>query len=78
MSTLEKPDTAALMDARDAITNDHIARTSYSGTLLEQGKVIANPVLRDKTIEVYSLYAETPQQVEAWEKPTLTGTLESF
>ncbi len=68
MATLEKPDTDALMDARDAITNDHIARSSYSGTLLKEGKVIANPVLRDRAVEVYSLYAETSAQVEHWEK----------
>jgi len=68
MDTLEKPDTAAMMKAHAAILNDHIVRTSYRNTLLEEGKVIANPVLRDRAIEVSSLFAENEEQVEAWEK----------
>jgi len=68
MDTLEKPDTAALMKAHAAIISDHVARVNYHSVLLEGWTVIANPVLRQKAIEVSSIYAETPEEVEAWEK----------
>lgn len=80
MDTLEKPDTAALMKAHADIINDHVARSSYRDTVLNSdGKVIENPVLRDKAIEVASLFAETEEQastlnaVGAWTVLSMSG-----